>query len=65
MIDGKNIFDQSINGKFKTYENIKEIRKIKTSKQALDTDPRAIQQISFSINLDRAGNTTMFLLLKK
>ena len=65
MIDGKNIFDQSINGKFKTYENIKEIRKIKTSKQALDTDPRAIQQISLSINLDRAGNTTMFLLLKK
>ena len=66
MIDGKNIFDQSINGKFKTYENIKEIRKIKTSKQqALDADPRAIQQISFSINLDRAGNTTMFLLLKK
>ena len=66
MIDGKNIFDQSINGKFKTYENIKEISKIKTSKQqALDTDPRAIQQISFSINLDRAGNTTMFLLLKK
>ena len=66
MIDGKNIFDQSINGKFKTYENIKEIRKIKTSKQqALDTDPRAIQQISFSINLDRAGNTTIFLLLKK
>ena len=66
MIDGKNIFDQSINGKFKTYENIKEIRKIKTSKQqALDTDHRAIQQISFSINLDRAGNTTMFLLLKK
>ena len=28
--------------------------------QALDADPRAIQQINFTANLDRAGNTTMF-----
>ena len=31
----------------------------------LDADPRAIQQINFTPNLDRVGNTTMFLLLKK
>ena len=28
--------------------------------QALDADPRTIQQINFTTNLDRAGNTTMF-----
>ena len=34
-------------------------------KNELDADPRAIQQINFTANLDRAGNTTIFLLLKK
>ena len=33
--------------------------------QALDADPRAIQQINFTVNLDRAGNTTMFFIIKK
>ena len=28
--------------------------------QALDTDPKSIQQINFTENLDRAGNKTMF-----
>ena len=28
----------------------------------LDTDPRAIQQINFTANLDRAGNTTIFFI---
>ena len=27
-----------------------------SKKQALDADPRAIQQIKFTANLDRAGN---------
>ena len=31
-----------------------------SKKQALHTDPRAIQQINFTANLERAGNTTMF-----
>ena len=31
----------------------------------LDADPRAIQQINFTANLDRAGNKQHFLLLKK
>ena len=28
-----------------------------STKQALDADPRAIQQINFTANLDRGGNT--------
>ena len=28
-----------------------------SKQQALDVDPRAIQQIDFTANLDRAGNT--------
>ena len=31
-----------------------------SKQQALDADPRAIQQINFTANLDKAGNTTMF-----
>ena len=33
--------------------------------QALDTDPRAIQQINFIVNLDQAGNTTMFFIVEE
>ena len=33
--------------------------------QALDADPRATQQISFTVNLDRAGNTEMFFIIKE
>ena len=28
-------------------------------------DPRAIQQINFTVNLDRAGNTTMFFIIEE
>ena len=31
----------------------------------LDADPRAIQQINFTANLDTAGNTTIFFFLLK
>ena len=31
----------------------------------LDADPRAIQQINLTANLDRAGNTTMFFIIEK
>ena len=31
--------------------------------QALDADPRAIQQINFTANLDRAGNTRVYFIL--
>ena len=36
------------------------------SKQhAFDANPRAIQQINFTSNLDRAGNTTMFFIIEE
>ena len=33
-----------------------------SKQQALNADPRAIQQINFTANLDRAGNATMFFI---
>ena len=33
--------------------------------QALDTDPRAVQQIHFTANLDRAGNATTFFIVEE
>ena len=91
MVDVKNIFNQPINSKRKTYKNI---RKIATGKgddyttccqlhysyfkenykmiaidlseqQALDADPRAIQQINFTANLDSAGNTAIFFIIEE
>ena len=38
---------------------------IDLSKQALDADPRAIQQINFTANLDRAGNTSMLFVTEE
>ena len=35
------------------------------NQQVLDADPRAIQQINFSANLDRTGNTTMFFIIEE
>ena len=32
--------------------------------QALDADPRAIQQINFTANLDRAENTRIYFILE-
>ena len=36
-----------------------------SKRKALDADPRSIQQISFTTNLDREGNTTMFFIIKE
>ena len=36
-----------------------------SKKQALDADPRAIQQIKFSVNLDRVGNTRIYFILEE
>ena len=33
--------------------------------QALDADPRAIQQINFTANLFRAGNTRVYFILEE
>ena len=31
----------------------------------LDPDPRAIEQINFTANIDRAGNTTIFFIIEE
>ena len=36
-----------------------------TKQEALDADPRAIQQINFTANLDRAGNTRVYFILEE
>ena len=36
-----------------------------SKQQALDSDPRAIQQINFTANLDRRGNTIMFFIIEE
>ena len=36
-----------------------------SKQQALDADPRAIQQINFTANLDRVGNTTMVFIIEE
>ena len=48
---------------FKDY--YKMIRIDLSKQQTFDTDPRAIQQINFIANLDRAGNTTMFFIIEE
>ena len=34
-------------------------------RQALDADPKAIQQINFTANLDQNGNTAMFFIMEE
>ena len=36
-----------------------------SKQQGLDADPRAIQQIDFTANLDRDGNTRFYLFLEE
>ena len=36
-----------------------------SKQQVLDADPRATQLINFTVNLDRAGNTTMFFVIEE
>ena len=48
------------------FKNCNKVVAIDLSKQqALDTDPKAIQQISFTANLDIAGNTMFCFTLKE
>ena len=74
MINGENVYDQPIKNNKVTYENI---RKIATGQgedyttgclldyPSLDADPRAIQRINFTVNLDRAGNTRVYFILEE
>ena len=36
-----------------------------SKQQALDADPKAIQQIYFTANLDRVGNTRFYFILEE
>ena len=36
-----------------------------TKQQALDADPKAIQQINFTANLDTVGNTRFYFILEE
>ena len=36
-----------------------------SKQQGLDGDPRAIQQINFTANLDKEGNTTTFFIIEE
>ena len=46
-------------------DNCKMIAIELSKQQALDADPRKIQEINFTANLDRCGNTTMFFIIKQ
>ena len=36
-----------------------------SKQQALDADPRAIEKINFTANLDKDGNITIFFILEE
>ena len=36
-----------------------------SKQQALDADPKTIQQINFTANLDSAGNTRIYFILEE
>ena len=44
-------------------KHMKILEKLLSKQQAFDADPRAIQQINFTANLYRAGNTMMFFII--
>ena len=46
-------------------ENYKLLTIDLSKQQTLNADPRAIQQINFTANLDRVGNTPMFFIIKQ
>ena len=46
-------------------ENYKLIAIDLSRKQELDAHPRAIQQINFTANLNRPGNTTIFFIIEE
>ena len=48
------------------YDKYRKMIAVDSSKQqVLDADPKAIQQINFTANLDRAGNTRFYFILEE
>ena len=78
MINGENFFDQPVKKNKVSYENIRKFNTDQGDDyttdcfldypyfkdKALDADPRAIQQITFTANLDREGNTGIYFILE-
>ena len=68
IVDGSKFFGQPINS-MKNYpyfkENYKMIAVDLSRQNELDADARAIQQIHFTANSDRAGNTTIFVIIEE
>ena len=78
MINGESFFDQPIKNNKITYDNM---RKIATGQgddyttgclldypcfaDTYNADSRAIQQINFTANLDRAGNTRVYFIFEE
>ena len=49
-----------------SFKNYYKMSAVELSKrQALDADPKATQQINFTANLDRAGNTRIYFILEE
>ena len=67
--DAKGQGDGYTTGCLLNYQYIKDYYKMiviaLSKQQALDADPRAIQQINFTANLDRARNTRIYFILEK
>ena len=63
----KAFFDQSVKSDMSTcdYKMIAIDSNSSSKQQTLDADPKAIQQINFTGNLDWAESATFFSLLKK
>ena len=58
--------DDYTTGCLLSYQYIKDYYKmIAVDLSKLDADPRAIQQINFTANLDRAGNTRIYFILEE
>ena len=61
--------DDYTTGCLLNYQYIKDYYKMidvdLSKQQALDADPRAFQQINFTSNLDRAGNTIIYFILEE
>ena len=79
IIDGRNFFDQPTGwggqgddftiGCLLDYPFFKKYHKLITidlkNQEKLDSDPKAIQQIDFTGNLDRAEGLTLFFIIKE
>ena len=47
------------------FKNYYKMIAIDLNKQVLDADPKAIQQINFTANLDREGNSRFYFILEE